>query len=204
MRSHAVLIGYSARGRVVLSTLFTAGHVTELTVVDPDPERVAQAGVDGVRAVEGEGWRLEVLRSAGAHASNHIVVAVPNDALALRITSVVRSLNEAATITTLVRSTELHGLLEFLGADHVLVLNRVGDWAPKTGSLPHDELPGLEWAVLERPVMQDEVGVSPLACGDDVLAIMRDGQRIWVEDPEAGQLRGDDKLVVFTNTLEET
>ena len=115
MRSHAALIGYSARGRVVLSALFTGGHATDLTIVDRDPERVAQAEVDGVHAVAGEGWRLDVLWSA-----SRIVVAVTDDALALRITSVVRSLNKTATVTTVVRSTQLHELIEFLGADNVL------------------------------------------------------------------------------------
>lgn len=198
MRSHAVLIGYSARGRVVLSALFAGGHATELTVVDSDPERVVQAGADGAHAVAGEGWRLDVLWSAGAHTSDHIVVAVTDDALALRITSVVRSFNETATITTLVRSTQLHELIEFLGADHVLVADRVGEWALKMESLPYDQLPELEWAVEERPVMPYEVGSSPLDCGNDVLAIVRDGQRIWAEDAEVGDLRGDDRLIVLS------
>ncbi|RDI34390.1 NAD(P)-binding protein [Lentzea flaviverrucosa] len=199
MRSHAVLIGYSARGRVVLSTLFAGGHATDFTIVDSDPERVVQAGVDGVRAVAGEGWRLDVLWSAGVQASDHIVVAVTDDALALRITSVVRSLNEAATITTLVHSTQLQELIGYLGADHVLVADRVGEWALEMDSLVCDHLPELEWSVLERPVMQDEVGSSPLECGNDVLAVVRAGRRIWAEDPEVGELRGDDKLVVLSS-----
>ncbi|SMD18451.1 NAD(P)-binding protein [Lentzea albidocapillata] len=200
MRSHAVLIGYSARGRVVLSALYAGGHATDFTVVDSDPERVAQAGVDGVRAVAGEGWRLDVLWSAGVHTSDHIVVAVTDDALALRITSVVRSLNETTTITTtLVHSTQLQELIEYLGADHVLVAERVGEWALEMDSLVCDQLPELEWSVLERPVMHDEVGSSPLECGNDVLAVVRDGQRIWIENPEVGELRGDDKLVVLSS-----
>lgn len=200
MRSHAVLIGYGARGRVVLSALFAGGHATDFTVIDSDPERVAQAGMDGVHAVAGEGWRLDVLWSAGVHTSDHIVVAVTDDALAVRITSVVRSMNEAATITTLVRSAQLHELIEFLGADHVLVADRVGEWALKIESLPYEELPDLEWAVTERPVMPDEVGSSPLECGNEVLAVVRDGQRIWAEDPTVGELRGDDRLVVLSST----
>ncbi|SMD24643.1 NAD(P)-binding protein [Lentzea albidocapillata] len=200
MRSHAVLIGYSARGRVVLSALLAGGHATDFTVVDSDAERVVQAGVDGVHAVAGEGWRLDVLWSAGAHTSDHIVVAVADDALALRITSVVRSLNETATITTLVRSTQLHELIEFLGADHVLVADRVGEWALKIERLPYELFPELEWAVEERPAMPYEVGSSPLDCGSEVLAIVRDGQRIWTEDAEIGELRGDDWLIVLSTT----
>ncbi|MCG8922541.1 NAD(P)-binding protein [Lentzea sp. CC55] len=199
MRPHAVLIGYSVRGRVVLSTLFAQGHATDFTVIDSDPDRVAQASVDGIRAVTGEGWRLGVLWSAGVHTSEHVVVAVTDDAQALRITSVVRSLNEAATITTLIRSTELHELIEFFGADHVVTEDRAGEWSLEVASAPFDDLPHLEWVVLERPVVEDEIGLLPLECGNDVLAVLRDGQRIWAEDPVVGKLRGDDRLVVLTD-----
>lgn len=197
MRSHVVLIGYSARGRVVVSALFAGGHATDFTVVDSDPERVEQAEADGVHAVAGEGWRLDVLWSAGVHTSEHIVVAVTDDALALRITSVVRSVNDQATITTLVRSTQLHELIEFLGADHVLAADRVSEWAILLERPPHEHLSDVEWAVLERPVMCEEVGISPLACGNEVLAVLRDGRRIWVEDPAVGELRHGDTLVVL-------
>ena len=200
MRSHAVLIGYSARGRVVLSALIAGGHATDFTIVDRDPERVAQAELDGVPAVAGEGWRLGVLWSAGVHAADHVVVAVTDDALALRITSVVRSLNETATVTTVVRSTQLHELIEFLGADNVLAADQVAEWTLEAESLLAEQLPELEWVVTERPVVSDEVGSSPLECGSQVLAVVRDGQRIWVEDPAVGELRGDDRLVVLSST----
>lgn len=124
---------------------------------------------------------------------------MPDDALALRITSVVRSLNETTTITTLVRSTQLNELIKFLGADHVLVADRVGGWALEAEELVPDGLPGFEWVVLERRVLRDEVGSSPLECGNEVLAVLRDGQRIWVEDPAVEELRGDDRLVVLTS-----
>jgi Trk K+ transport system NAD-binding subunit len=200
MRSHAVLIGYSARGRVVLSALFAGGHATDFTVVDSDPERVAQAEVDGVHAVAGQGWRLDTLWSAGVHIADHVVIAVTDDVLALRVTSVVRSLNETATVTTVVRSTRLHELIEFIGADHVLAADRVGEWALKVESLAYEQVSSSEWVVAERPVMTDEVGSSPLACGHQVLAVVRDGQRIWVEDPAVEQLRGDDRLLVLSST----
>ncbi|MFD5825296.1 NAD(P)-binding protein [Lentzea sp. NPDC060358] len=199
MRSHAVLVGYSTRGRVVLSTLFAAGHATDFTVVDSDPGRVAQAEVDGVRAVVGEGWRLDVLWAAGAHTSDHVVVAVTDDALALRITSVVRSVNEDATITTVVRSEELRELIEFLGADHVLAAEGVGEWSRAMARVPHERHPQPEWTVLRRPVARDEIGSSPLACGSEVLAVFREGRRIWVEDPAVGELRHDDVLVVLSS-----
>jgi Trk K+ transport system NAD-binding subunit len=199
MRSHAVLIGYSARGRVVLSALIAGRHATDFTIVDRDPERVAQAEADGVHAVTGEGWRLGVLWSAGVQSADHIVVAVTDDALALRITSVVRSLNETATVTTVVRSTQLHELIEFLGADNVLAADQVTGWALETEDLLREQSLELEWVVTERPVVNDEIGSSPLACGYQVLAVVRNGERIWVEDATVAELRGGDRLVVLSS-----
>ncbi len=206
MSSHAVLIGYSARGRLVLAALCDAEQESGFTVVDADPERVDQARMDGAHAVAGPGWRLSVLWSAAVHAADRVVVAVSDDAMAVRITSVVRSLNETATVVTVVRSSQLQELIEFLGADHVLTAEQATEWALGAEVVPFERevLPDLEWSVAERAVKRDEIGCSPLTCGHQVLAVVREGRRIWVEDPSVGALRGDDRLLVLSGTPTES
>lgn len=199
--SRTVLIGYSVRGRAVVAALRANGHANGFTVADSDPVRAEQAVLEGVQAVVGPCWRLRTLWLAGAHTADHVVVAVPDDETAVRITSAVRSLNETATIITVVRSSEVRELIEHAGADHVVDIRQVYEWAP--GAVPPQdgggESPDLEWTLTERAVTQDEVGRSPLACGHQVLAVMRHGQRIWVEDSTVAVLRDDDRLLVVSS-----
>ena len=198
MVPHVVLIGYGDTGRVVLRALRFDPRRSRPTVVDANPARAVQARVDGADAVEGPGWRLETLSMAGVQEATHAVVAVSDDALALRITSVVRSLNEEITLTTVVRSPDLVELLRYLGADHVLtedeVEERFTELRPEPVEPPPDDN-GL--AVLQRAVRLDEIGLLPFECGPEVLAVIRDGRRVWTEDPSAERLRQGDLLVVL-------
>lgn len=199
--SRTVLIGYSVRGRAVVAALRANGHANGFTVADSDPVRAEQAVLEGVA---GGGRTLLAsthLVVGRLHTADHVVVAVPDDETAVRITSAVRSLNETATIITVVRSSEVRELVEHAGADHVVDIRQVYEWAP--GAVPPQdgggESPDLEWTLTERAVTQDEVGRSPLVCGHQVLAVMRHGQRIWVEDSKVGVLRDDDRLLVVSS-----
>lgn len=201
MVSRVVLIGYGVCGSVVLRALRFDPRRSRPTVVDANPVRVEQAEVDGADAVAGPGWRLETLSLAGVQEASHAVVAVSDDALALRITSVVRSLNEEITLTTVVRSPDLVELLRYLGADHVLTEDEVEGWFAESQPEPVESpLPDEEIVVLERAVQHDEIGLLPYECGPEVLAVIRDGKRVWTEDPSAERLRRGDLLVVLNRT----
>lgn len=68
------------------------------------------------------------------------------------------------------RRTELRDLIEFLGADHVLTADQT-----------------------------DEIDCAPRTCGHQVPAVVRDGRRVWAEDPAVAALRGDDRLLVLSS-----
>ncbi|MFS8102160.1 NAD-binding protein [Lentzea alba] len=200
MSSRTVLIGYNVRGRRVVAALRECGRTTGFTVVDSDPQRAEQAVMAGVHAVVGPCWRLRTLWLAGAHIADHIVVAVPDDDMAQRIISAVRSINDDATIITVARSSEQHQMVEYLGADHVVNVSQVDEWVPDA-ERPHDggkAFADLEWTVMERAVTHDEIGCSPLDCRHQVLAVVRRGRRFWAEDPAVAVLRGEDRLLVVS------
>ena len=198
MASHIVLIGYGESGRVLLRALQFDPRRTRPTVIDVDPVRVEQARADGADAVLRFGWRLATLEAAGVPEAAHVVVAVSDDALALRITSVVRSLNEGITVTTVVRSRNLVDLIQYLGADHVLTEDEFVAWYMELPPESVDPLPDVDdLVVLERAVGCDEIGRLPSECGPEVLAVIRDGRRVWAEDPSADRLRSGDLLVVL-------
>ncbi|MCG8922535.1 NAD(P)-binding protein [Lentzea sp. CC55] len=195
-----MLIGYSVRGRVVVAALRENGLATGFTVVDPDPVRAEQAVLEGVPAIVGPCWRLRTLWLAGVHTADHVVVAVPDDEMAVRTTSAVRSLNATAMIITIVRSAEIHRLVEHAGADHVVNIRRVDEWAPGAEP-PQDDgggFAGFEPTLTERAVTQDEVDRPPLGCGDQVVAVRRDGRRLWVDDPAVAALRDGDRVIVVS------
>ncbi|MFC3897069.1 NAD(P)-binding protein [Lentzea rhizosphaerae] len=197
MSSRTVLIGYNVRGRRVLAALRESGCTTGFTVVESDPQRAEQAVMAGVHAVVGPCWRLRTLWLAGAHTADHVVVAVPDDDMAQRIISAVRSINEDATITV-VHSSRRPQVVEHLGADHVANVSQAYEWAPDA-ECPHDSghaFADLEWTVAERAVTHDEIGCSPLHCRHQVLAVVRHGQRLWAEDPAVAVLCGEDRLLV--------
>jgi voltage-gated potassium channel Kch len=101
MAAHTVLIGYGATGRSAASVLNT--NQATLVVVDTDQAQGVLAVHDGARFVCGDGRDTAALHRAGVTDAAQIVVAVPDDATAVRITSLARGLNRAATITTLIR-----------------------------------------------------------------------------------------------------
>ncbi|MEU3648808.1 NAD(P)-binding protein [Lentzea sp. NPDC034063] len=196
MGSKTVLIGYSVRGRVLVTALRESGCTHSCTVVDADPVRAEQAVMDGLRAVVGPAWRLRTLWLAGVHDADHVVVAVTNDDLALRVTSAVRSVNEFATVITVVSNPELHEVTTRTGADHVVAVRQVSEWVPG-GRHRRQESGDPEWSVVERAVEQREIGLSPRTCGHQVLAVLRRGQRLWAEDPAVARLVENDRLLVL-------
>lgn len=196
MGSRTVLIGYNVRGRVLVAALRDSGCAYACTVVDADPIRAEEAVMDGLRAVVGPAWRLRTLWLAGVQDADHVVVAVTDDDVALQVTSAVRSLNESATIITVVAGPELGELALCTGADQVVDVRQVPEWEPVAAHRRHAPQEQV-WSVVERAVEQHEVGRSPRECGDQVLAVLRGGRRVWAEDLKVGALCEDDRLLVW-------
>ncbi|WP_434446758.1 NAD(P)-binding protein [Lentzea sp. E54] len=188
MIQRTILIGYGVNARVALASLRMDCLRPGLTVVDIDGARVVQAAEDGARALLGDGCHLGTLLQAGVEHAQQIIVAVGNDALALRITAALRCANEDATLVAVISEPQLCEMVVHLGADHVIVTPQVVEPAPEIG----EDAP---LAVAERSVDTDEVGRPPVFCQPTVLALVRDGRRMWLEDPEAGCLREGDKVL---------
>jgi voltage-gated potassium channel len=210
MAAHTVLIGYGATGRSAASVLHA--DQTRLVVVDTDQARSALAAHDGARFVQGDGSDLAALHRADAAHATQMVVAVPDDATAVRITSLARSLNRTATITTLLRRPRWRALAGYLRADHTVVSGElVGRLLGMSVVRPetHEqvrralcEAPNV--VVAQREARANEVGRDPRACGPLVLAVLRDGVRRWTDDPMLSPLRRGDRLLVLQIPVHHT
>lgn len=204
MDPHTVLIGCGDTGRVAAEAFSSGRPRTRLVVVDTDPEVLLRAD-SGVTAVLGDGSDVRTLRTAQVHAAAQVIIAVANDATAIRITAAVRGVNRMARVITLLREPLWRELAECLGADRVVVgaqnVDRLlGRSALRLSYAARDQqlmMHKLEPVVAERAVREAEVGLPASECGPLVLAVVRHGARRWRDDPQLTPLCRDDRLLVL-------
>ncbi|WNV85153.1 NAD-binding protein [Umezawaea sp. Da 62-37] len=201
---HTVVIGYGATGghaARAIATRVPSGFRMPV-VVDHDVERMATALLDGFWFVLGDGADPTVLRDAGVADAGQVVIAVPEGRDVVRTTSAVRSLNPVATVIALVREPDWCDPVTRAGADHIVVADR--EVGRRLGLMVRRDPAGVrvrpaagwDWAVERRPVRAAEVGRPAVACGPEVLAVVRGGVRHWREDPEVATLQAGDRLLV--------
>jgi voltage-gated potassium channel len=206
LKDHTVVVGYGTKGRSAVRALLDDGaDKARIVVVDNDPDHITDANDDGLVAIVGDGTRADVLRRADVEHAVRVIVAVPKDDSAVLVTLTVRRHNPAAYIVAAVREAENATLLRDGGANGVVVSSEaagrllgVAASSPSTGAIFEDLLvPGQGLELAEREVLREEVGLTPRACRDLVVAVMRDGQTTLFNS--AGQdvkLRKTDRVVV--------
>jgi voltage-gated potassium channel len=211
LREHTVVVGYGTKGRSAVRALLDDGFDrSQIVVVDNDPDHIADAGDDGVAAVQGDGTRSDVLRRAEIEAAARVIVAVPRDDAAVLVTLTVRRHNAEAYIVAAVRESENAGLLRDGGADGVVVSSEaagrllgVAAAKPSTGEIFEDLLvPGQGLELSEREVDREEVGLSPRESRDLVVAIVRDGETTMFHAAANLKLRKTDRVVVVRGAKE--
>ncbi len=205
LRDHTLVVGYGTKGRSAVRALLDAGaDKDQIVAVDNDAEHLANANADGIAAVSGDGTRADVLRSADVEHAARVIVAVARDDAAVLVTLTVRRHNPTAYVVAAVRESENALLLRDGGADGVVVSSEaagrllgVSASSPSTGAVFDDLLiPGQGLELLEREVQREEVGLSPRACRDLVVAVLRDGTTVMFHDDESLKLRRSDRVVV--------
>jgi Trk K+ transport system NAD-binding subunit len=205
MASHTVLIGYGDTGRVAADVLTVDHPMPRLVVIDTDPDSLRLVTRHGGTPVLGDGADLGVLRNANAHNATQVIVAVADDAAAVRIIAAVRWINAAATIITVVRHPRWRSLAQAVGADQVVVAEQIVGrllglsvrQPAQADRIRQMDAGDLGLAVAERAVRDSEIGRAPSECGALVLAVVRGGERVWLDDPDVASLRPDDRLLVL-------
>ena len=205
LHDHTVVVGYGTKGRSAVRALLDDGEdKSRIVVVDNDPDHIADASDDGIVAINGDGTRADVLRRADVEHARRVIVAVPKDDSAVLVTLTVRRHNPTAYIVAAVRESENASLLRDGGANGVVVSSEaagrllgVAASSPSTGAIFEDLLvPGQGIELSERDVLREEVGLSPRATRDLVVAILRDGQTTLFNADQDIKLRRTDRVVV--------
>lgn len=211
MKDHTVVIGYGIKGRSAVQTLVRDGRSRgSIVVVDPDDLARQEALADGLTVVPGDATRSEVLRRALVERARSVIVATNRDDTTILAALTVRQLNPHAHLVVAVRERENIPLVRQSGADSVIPsadavgqLMGLSTVSPHLGAVMEDLLAygeGLE--VAERAVLREEVGLGPSALPERVLAVIRDGQRLYWFDPPVGQLEPRDRVVVVRSADE--
>ncbi|MFE2041494.1 potassium channel family protein [Streptomyces sp. NPDC059477] len=210
-RDHIVVIGYGTKGRHAVQTLTGQGIERDrIVVVDAHPKAAGSAADDGLVSVTGDATRTDTLRKAEVQTAAQVIVAPQRDETATLITLTARQLNKRATIVVAVREDENVPLLQQSGADTVVTssssagrLLGVAMISPSVARLLEDLMTlGSGLDLIDRPVRQDEIGRSPRACADLVVAAVRDKQVLDYTDPRLSQLRPGDRVITVSRPVQ--
>lgn len=207
LRDHVVIVGFGTAGRNAARALVDADvATTDIVVVDDDLTALEAAESFGVVSVRGRATQRDVLRLAGTEHARAVIVCAPRDDTAVLITLTARQLNPSARIVSALRDTDNAALLRRSGADTVVtssatagrllgmatrtphVVDAIGDLlTPVTGS-----------SLAERRVHPIEVGRSPRAVADVVIAVIRDTTLYRTADLDT--LLSTDKLLIVRSS----
>jgi len=177
-----------------------------VVVVDLVPEVVAEANRAGLAGITGDATRREVLASAQLTRAARLVVAVDRDDTAVLITLTARQLSPGLTILAAVRESENEPLLRQSGADQVVVsseaagrllgLSTIDPAAGQVMATLLDRGRGLELS--ERPAQPAELGRPARDACTGVIAVLRAGKVLALDDPECGSVEEGDWLVLVS------
>lgn len=210
MLAHTVIVGFGVKGRAAAQSLVESGtRRDQIVIIDPAPEVVKLANDEGFSCVLGDATRRDVLSNAQVKRASRVIVATNDDAQAALVTLTVRQMNPTAAIVASVREGENAELLEQSGATTVITsaesagrMLGIAAFSPQLGAVVEDLLEsrsGLE--LVQRAVVQDEVGKAPADVREPVLGVVRQGVTYRFDEPAVMQLRIDDALVVARSTV---
>jgi len=204
VRDHVVVCGYGTKGRSAIRVLLAEGNPADrIVIVDADRTALEEARAAGFAVVSGSSTRSEVLREAQVGRARAVVIATDADDSAVLTTLTARELSSTVNISVAVRESENAHLLRQSGADSVVVSSEtsgrllgLSSSAPLIVDVVEDLLTadaGL--AIMERSVLEEEIGKGVRFVADPVLAVVRDGTVIPYADDRAWSLRAGDRLI---------
>jgi len=204
VRNHTVVVGYGTKGRSAVAAMLADDiDPDDIVVVDTDPQALKSAAARGLVTVHGSATRSDVLKLAGVTRASAVVVATNSDDTAVLVTLTARELAPNAKIVATVRESDNKHLLKQSGADSVVVsaetagrLLGLATITPTVVGMMEDLLtPDEGFSIAERRVEESEVGGSPRHLAELVLGVVRKGQLIKVNEPEADALQSGDRLL---------
>ena len=116
---HVIVAGYGPVGRVTVDALEAAGLV--VTIIETNPATVQRVSGQGKRIVLGDVTSREALIDAGIDTAVALILAIPNEDVAVAACQVARELHPDIFISARTNFLSKGMLATRAGADHVVV-----------------------------------------------------------------------------------
>jgi voltage-gated potassium channel len=205
VKDHVIICGYGTKGRSAVTALLETGVERDrIVVVEQDPAAVREAASAGLAAIEGSATRSAILVEAGVQAAKTLMIATDSDDAAVLVALTARHLTAGKVrIVAAVREAENALLLRQSGAHHIIVssatagrLLGLSSSAPPLLDVVEDLLsPAQGLGLALRSATREEVGQTPRELSDVVIALIRRGQVIGLDRPEAQKIQTGDMVV---------
>lgn len=116
---HAIVVGFGPVGRITAEGLFAAGFT--VTLIDRNPVTIARQHKLGRAAVHGDARDPDILRTAGIHRAETLILTMPDPAEALEACKVAHAVRPEVFIVA--RANFVSEGIQALqhGADHVVI-----------------------------------------------------------------------------------
>jgi voltage-gated potassium channel len=205
VKDHVIICGYGTKGRSAVSALLENGtNKSRIVVVERNGIALRQATSAGLVAIEGSATRSSVLEQAHVRTAKAVIIATDSDDASVLVALTVRQLTAGQVrIIAAVREAENAPLLKQSGAHHVIVssatagrLLGLSTSAPPLIDVVEDLLtPGQGMALAMRSAERDEVGKCPRELDSLVIALVRRGKVVTLNDKAGAVIETGDMLV---------
>jgi voltage-gated potassium channel len=204
MNDHVVVLGYGTKGRNAVRALVQQGApARSIVVIDRMPEAISDVTADGFTGVRGSATDEYALRQALIHRARAAIVALGRDDTAILATLRIRRLAPHIEVIATAREARNADLLQESGARSVIVSSETAGRllglatdAPETVAVVEDLLSfGQGLDLRQRAADADEIGRDLHTLPVPVLALLRSGQILRYNDPDARTVRAGDHLV---------
>ena len=120
---HVIVVGFGLSGRAVINNVIEQN--VSYTVIETNPVTVSRCVPGGLKIIQGDARKPDVLRRAGIDRATDVAVTMPNDSIVLEIVDQVRHMNPTARI--IARCTFVSGGMEAHkhGADETVIAEKV-------------------------------------------------------------------------------
>jgi voltage-gated potassium channel len=206
LANHVVVCGFSHSGACVANELVVRGmDKHQVLIVDRDQAQLEEAANQGFIGILGDAAREETLREAMLPTAKALFVCTERDDTNVLIVLTARQLAPKIRVVARVEQAENEKLLRQSGANATILPSRVGGFL-MAGALESSALSNYIMdlisatgpiVLIERDVRPNEIGHWPRDLEDTlIVAVVRDGRELAIDDPEA-QLRAGDKVLVI-------